>query len=314
MTVHAVIVNWNGIEDTLQCIKNLKDQTIVPVLHVVDNGSEDGSAEVLASLGKQIILHRLGSNVGFAAGANVGIRAALEADATFVFLQNNDATCERSAISMLLASALRHPEAGLFGGRIYRDRAQDVLWACGVSMGWSPNLGRLRGHGQRGASRFVEEEEVDSLTGCGLLIRASLLREIGLLDESFFVYVEDADLCARARRAGSRCVYVPSAILEHKGGGSTGHGYGPTRKYLTAYFSVHYLRLHGTAPLYASFLIFDVLALPFTLLMALVTGRGQGALAKAKGLWHGLRNRPFDRRVLKSRVMRGASLVGKAGR
>lgn len=313
MTVHAVVVNWNGVDDTLLCIKNLQAQTERPVIHVVDNGSEDGSVEALMSLGDQIILHRLPTNVGFAAGANVGIRSALEASAPFVFLQNNDATCDPLALSMLVAAASKHPSADLFGGRIYRDRAQDVLWACGVSMGWSPNLGRLRGHGLRGASRFPMEEEVDSLTGCGLLIRSDLLRRIGLLDETFFVYVEDADLCARARMAGSKCVYVPSAILEHKGGGSTGHGYGGTRKYLTAYFSVHYLRLHGTASLYASFLIFDVLLLPPTFLWALLNGRARGTLAKARGLWHGLRKHPFDRRVLKSRITTGASFVNSGG-
>jgi GT2 family glycosyltransferase len=302
VNVHAVIVNWNGIEETLQCLENLKGQEPDLVLHVVDNGSEDGSKRALSDLKGSIQLHALKENVGFAAGANVGVEAAMSQGADLVFLMNNDARCEPNALGALISAASRHPQAGLFGGRIYASVTQDRLWACGVSMGWTPNIGRLRGHGRAGAGRYFKEEEVDSLTGCGLLVRREVFEAIGLFDESYFVYVEDADFCARARQAGFRAVYVPSAVLEHEGGGSTGKGYGPARKYLTAYFSVQFLRMHKTPKLIASFVIFDVLLFPITLLLALLRGRLRGALAKGRGTLHGLLRKPFDRSVIRPRV------------
>ncbi|MAG54776.1 MAG: hypothetical protein CMJ83_00640 [Planctomycetes bacterium] len=192
----------------------------------------------------------------------------------------------------------RHPSAGLFGGRIYQDRAADRLWCCGVGMGWWPNLCRLRGHGKAGAGRYLKEERVDGLTGCGLLVRREVFDRVGLLDEEWFVYVEDADLCARARKAGFDSVYVPGAVLEHAGAGSTGGGYSRGRKYLTAYGSVLYLRRHGTLLLWLGFVCVDLLMWPLLFVISVPTGRIGGAFAKLRGMIDGFLGRPIDKGVL----------------
>lgn len=301
MTVHVVVVSWNARDTTLSCLHNLAGSLPADcVVHVVDNGSSDGSADAVAEQHADVRLHRQDANLGFAGGANVGIAAALADGADFVLLQNNDALMESRTVPALLAAAGRHPDAGLYGGRIYRDRAGDVLWCCGVRMGWAPNLARLRGHGRSGAGRYLEEEEVSSLTGCGLMISRAVFDAIGRLDESWFVYVEDADFCARARRAGFRCIYVPDAVFEHSGGGSTGGGYSAGRKYLTAHGSVLFLKRHGGFSLWAGFLLIDVLCWPLLLLVSLATGRATGAWAKGRGMWHGFLGRAVDRGVIES--------------
>jgi GT2 family glycosyltransferase len=148
---------------------------------------------------------------------------------------------------------------------------------------------------QRGHGRFVEEEEVESLTGCGLFVHRSVWQAVGLLDPRWFVYVEDADFCARARKAGFHCIYVPDAVLEHSGAGSTGGGYSRGRKYLTAYGSVLYLKRHGTLSLWAGFLILDVVLWPVLLAVGVLGGRGAAVLAKGRGMVHGFLGRPVDR-------------------
>ncbi len=289
LPVHVIIVNWNAIEETVRCLQSLSQTEPPPQqIHVVDNGSEHDEAARLAESFPNVRVHALASNTGFAGGSNVGIRHALAEGAKFVFLLNNDARVDRDTIRALVDAASRHPSAGLIGPRIWRDRARDVLWACGVRMGFGPNLGQLRGFNQLGQGRYLNDERVDSLTGCGLLVRREVFEAIGVLDESYFVYVEDADFAARAREAGFDCLYVSTAHLEHPGGYSTGGGYAAGRKYLTAHGATRYLKRHGRFINYMSWITFDVVLWPFLLVLALFRGELRAAWAKGMGTLHGV--------------------------
>jgi len=298
VTVHVVIVNWNGCADTLRCLESLsKSSGIEHAIHVVDNGSTDGSVAAIRAAWPEATVQEFDDNRGFAAAANAGMRAALADGAEFVFLLNNDATVLPDTLACLGAAAARRPEAGLYSGKIYRDLEARRLWCCGVSMGWHFNLCRLRGFGKIDRGAFDAEQVVDSLTGCGLLISRRVVETVGYLDEDFWVYVEDADYCARAQQMGFSCLYVPDAVMEHRGAGSTGGGYTPARKYLTAYGSARFIRKHGLRRmgLTLCLLFFDLLPLPLLFLKASLTGTLPAALAKWRGLRHGLRGRPVDR-------------------
>jgi hypothetical protein len=300
--VHAVVVNWNGAKDTLRCLASLA--AVSPPLaavHVVDNASTDGSQGRIRAAQPGVTLHENPRNEGFAAAANRGIRAALDGGAAWVLLMNNDATLEPEAVARLLAAVADAPRAGLAGGKIFRDRAAGVLWCCGVRIGWGPNIGRLRGFDQVDDGRFDRREVVDSLTGCGLLVKRAVFDRVGLLDQGYFAYVEDADFALRAREAGFECLYEPTARFEHAGGGSTGGGYSPGRKYLTAHGAARFLRRHGGLRLWANFLVFDVLLWPLLFVVALAGGRAGGAWAKLRGTIHGLTRRPPDLSILESR-------------
>ena len=299
MIVHAVVVNWNGGEALLECLRSLGGASgMEPVIQLVDNGSGDGSAEAAEVCFPGLLVRRLGSNTGFAAGANAGIRAARAAGADLVFLLNSDAVLAPGALAALVEAAGRDPGAGLWGGKILQDPGSGRIWCAGVSLGWWPNLCRLRGHGRPGQGLYEREEDVDSLTGCGLLISREVLDRVGLLDERWFVYVEDADFCARARALGFRCRYVPAAVIHHAGAGSTGGGYSAARKYLSAHGAVSFLRRHGTPGLWAGWLLLDLLPFPLLLPLQALRGRGRGYLAKGRGMWDALWGRPADRSVV----------------
>lgn len=301
MSVHVVVINWKACEETLACLESVqRSRDVEFVLHVIDNGSQDGSVDRIRERFPDARLQAFAQNLGFAAAANAGIRVALQEGCEFVLLMNNDARVEEDTLAELVAAARRRPECGLYGGKIFRDRAGKVLWCCGVELGLYPNLSRLRGHGRIDSGAFDTEEIVDSLTGCGLLVQREVFEKAGLFDEAFWVYVEDADLCLRAADHGFSCLYVPTAIMEHPGGGSTGGGYSPGRKYLTAYGSAKLVRKHGHARprLLLAFWVCDVLLFPLLLLKGLVTRTLPPVLAKARGMRDGWTGRPPDRTVV----------------
>ena len=300
--VHAVVVNWNGAGETLGCLESLAAlRPPLAAVHVVDNASSDDSVSRILAAHPEVRMHQNARNEGFAGGVNPGIRSALESGAAWVLLMNNDARCEPDAVARLLAAARERPDAGLLGGKIYRDRARRVLWSCGVRLGWGPNLGRLRGFDQIDDGRFDRAGIVDSLTGCGLLVRRAVFERIGVLDEGYFAYVEDADFALRAREAGFRCVYEPAAVFEHPGGGSTGGGYSAGRKYLTAHGAARFLKRHGTVGTWTGFVIFDVLLWPLLFVLSLFRGRAAGAWAKLRGTVDGLFGRKPDLSFLGNR-------------
>jgi GT2 family glycosyltransferase len=297
------VVNWNAAGETLGCLASLA--AVRPPLarvHVVDNGSADASADRIAAAHPEVHVIRNAANAGFSGGVNPGVRAALAAGADWVLLMNNDARLQPDAVAHLLAAAGAHPHAGLVGGKIFRDRAARRLWCCGVSLGFGPNIGKLRGFDRIDDGRFDAPEVVDSLTGCGLLVRRKVFETIGLLDEAYFAYVEDADFALRARAAGFVCVYEPKAVFEHPGGGSTGGGYAPGRKYLTAHGAARFLSRHGGFRLWLNFVVFDVLLWPVLFVSALLRGRAAGAWAKLRGTIDGLLGRPADLSILDRRT------------
>lgn len=295
MSVHVVILNWNDAAATGRCLESLRRASgPLPAIHVLDNGSTDGSAAEIERRHPEARIHRNGANLGYAGGVNPGIRIALAAGAEWVFLLNNDATVAADALPRLLEAAERRPECGLYTGKIFQDRAARRLWSCGVRLGWWPNLCRLRGYGRIDRGAFDREETMPLVTGCALLVHRRVFERIGLFDESYFLYVEDADFCARAVAAGFRPLYVPGAVFEHVGSGSTGGGYSPVRKYLNAHGAVTYLRRHGTPLLWAGFVLLDVLGWPLALLLGALRGRTAGALAKGRGLLHGILGRRQD--------------------
>jgi GT2 family glycosyltransferase len=305
VSTHVVIVNWNGGEVTLRCLQHAGALERPPErVHLIDNGSTDGSVEAVQEGFPEVALQRFGENRGFAVAANAGIRAALDQGAEHVFLLNNDAFVEPDTLSRLLEASERRPEHGLYGCKIYRDLASKLLWCCGVSLGWHFNLCKLRGFGQPDRGRWDREEVVDSLTGCGLLVRREVFQSVGLFDEDYWVYAEDMDFCLRAEDCGYSCLYVPSARLEHPGSQSTGGGYSAVRKYLSAYGSALVVRKHGRRRpgLRLGFYLLDVLLMPVLLLKGLVAGGLPAAQAKFQGLTDGLAGRPLRRSAIERLV------------
>jgi GT2 family glycosyltransferase len=211
--VSAIVVNWNGLACLDACLASLLGQTW-PALEiiVVDNGSRDGSQELLRSrYGSRITLIESPVNLGFAGGNNLGIRAAKGA---YVALLNNDAVADADWISALVRTADADPRVGMCACKILMLDGGGRVDSAGLLM--SPDgIGRGRGRLEVDGEAYARGEDALIPSGCAALYRRAMLDEIGLFDEDFFAYCEDADLGLRGRLAGWRCRYVPDAIVHH---------------------------------------------------------------------------------------------------
>jgi GT2 family glycosyltransferase len=227
MSLAAVVVSWNGRDDTLDALESLRGIDTV----VVDNGSVDGSADAIAERFPDVELIRAGVNLGFAGGNNAGIRRALDRGADWVLLVNNDATVEPGIVDALAAAAESRPDAGVLACKVlFAD--SDRLWYAGA--GFNPYLGRSR------HERFGKPDEPGTLrdtaraTGAGMAVSRAAIDAAGLLDEEFFLYAEDLEWCLRIKAAGFAVVYVPDARVRHRVTAASGGAGSPTASYYEA--------------------------------------------------------------------------------
>jgi GT2 family glycosyltransferase len=219
MSLLAVVLNWNGGEDTPRALGSLRGiETIC-----VDNGSSDGSDAEVERRFPDVELIRTGANLGFAGGNNVGIRRALERGADWVLLLNNDAVADAGIADALARAAEARPDAGLLACKIYV--SGDVLQYAGASfntlLGYS---GRVDGHGRRDDGRFDALRDVGRADGAALAVSRAAVERAGLLDEELFAYVEDVEWSLRIRAAGFAVVFCPDAQVWHRGSAATGGG------------------------------------------------------------------------------------------
>jgi len=244
--VFLVTLSWNRKEDTLACLASVMAMDPPPShLILVDNASADGTPQAVAERFPQVQLLINSENLGFAAGANVGLREALNGGAGYVLLINNDTVVAPDLLAALLAVAEGDPQVGVVAPKIYYDDPPDRVWYAGIMRRrWLPGLA-FPGYGRRDALRYDRLRDVDYVTGCGLLVRAGVLRQVGLFDEiAFFMYHEDLDLSERVRRAGYRIVYAPQAHMWHKESASTAPTSPQKWYYLARYIVPFYWRYY----------------------------------------------------------------------
>jgi GT2 family glycosyltransferase len=317
--VAAVVLNWNGGDETLACLESLgKLRAPRPTMILADNGSSDGSVERALQLHPDLVVLRHGSNLGYAGGNNRALRHALDVlGADWVCLLNSDVIVAEDTLERLLAAAQEAnaavTSAEAAGGcsaagpdvalrrvgavgpcLLYKDRPA-VVWSCGARIGPQLNVTQLLGHGQ--PRRPGAPHAVDYMPGACLMVSRQACAEAGLLDESFFCYLEDADWCVRIRQAGLDVLAVPDAVAWHGLSASTGGGYSAGRKYMTGVNSVHFLRKHGSVAGWLALFVFDLALWPLALLKALPRGRAPGAVAKLRGVIDGLRGARVDAAV-----------------
>lgn len=215
--VAVIILNWNGKEDSLACLKALKKQTQAHDIIIVDNGSNDDFYEVVKKRYPDFVVLKNKTNLGFAGGVNTGIRHALKKDFDFIALINNDATPDKSWLKELLNASLGE-DTGIVTGKLLKtDGSIDSTGDLYTSWG----LAYPRGRNQKDNKQYNDLKTVFGATGGASLYRANMLKDIGLFDEDFFAYYEDVDLSFRAQLAGWKVIYTPEAIAYHKIGASS---------------------------------------------------------------------------------------------
>lgn len=216
-SVTVIVLNWNGLDVTLECLASLaRLDHPVPEVVVVDNGSTDGSAEGVRAQFPKAALIETGENLGFAGGNNVGIRYALERGADHVLLLNNDTVVAPDFLRLLVQAIEADPAAGMAGPMIYFYDQPEVIWSAGGAIDWQRGCTWMVGLDERDEGQYDAVREVDFVTGCALLARREAIEKAGMLDPRFFMYYEETEWCVRTARAGYKILHVPQAHIWHK--------------------------------------------------------------------------------------------------
>ena len=223
----VVVLNWNGVDDTVALLRTLERCRLpegwAASVMVVDNGSSDGSAGRIGREFPKVDLLALPDNLRFAGGNNRGVKRALEAGADAVMLLNNDTEADPALLERLLLALEQHPEAGAAAPLIYFAAPSQRIWYAGGHCVPAAGLAAHRGLRTLDRGKYRSIEHTGYLTGCCLIARREAWEKVGLLDERYYIYAEDADWCLRARRAGYALLFVPTARLWHKVSASAGN-------------------------------------------------------------------------------------------
>lgn len=286
--VAIVTLNWNRPEDTLVCLESAAAQTYSHTrLVVVDNGSSDDSVARISAGCPSAVMVCNSRNLGFAAGANCGLRVALELGADFVFLVNNDTFFAPDMLARLMAQVTR--DVGMVTPAIFYAARPQVPWSLGGQRHWltlektGDGPAALR---QVGASGVLE---LDYAVGCGVLLSRAMLTQVGLFDERFFMYYEDMDLSLRVRQAGFRILLVPAARMWHKVAMSSGGSDSPAERYWMAESSVRFFAKHVRGARWLAVVPYRVGSACKTVVRLWLRRRGPAARAYVRGLRDGLR-------------------------
>lgn len=218
--MYLILLTWNDREAALRCLNSVRASKC-PGLQVlvVDNASKDDTIKAIRSEYPDYRVIANSENLGFAAGCNVGLRAALAEQPEFVMLLNQDTIVAPDLFRRLIEAARQQPGAGILGPKTYflakAADGQERLLYGGAWQGRLPLQQRIPGIEQIDDGSHETACQVDFAWGHGLFLRANMLREIGLFDESFFMYYEDLDLCRRAKTAGYEIWYIPQAQMWH---------------------------------------------------------------------------------------------------
>lgn len=239
--VSVVIVNYRQAALTEAAVSSLRKNSSGAGIQiiVVDNASGDGSVERLRASCADCVVLDAGRNRGFSAGSNIGIRRALSDGAEAVLLLNNDTEVEPGFFSPLV-DAVSDGRTLVTPKIVFAD-APDHVWYGGG------HIDRKRGgfYHETKAKAADEPRDVTFASGCCMLVPSPFFAECGLLDESYFLYYEDAELCMRALSHGYRIRYVPSSVVRHKVGASTGGESSPLAAYYGTRNRLEVMRRYG---------------------------------------------------------------------
>lgn len=232
-----VILCWNDQKVIRDCLTSIYKETRETEFEVIvsDNGSTDGSIEMIRREFPQVRLIENGKNLRFAKGNNVGIEASR---GEYVLILNPDTIIHEGALDRVVAFAERHPEAGAVGCRVvFADgsfqRCMRPLntpmseWISALGLGWLGRISERLHAGEYGGWDGKNERTVGWLAGCFILVQGELLKKLGGFDPQFFYYYEDTDLCQRIWRAGYEILYTPEATITHLVGQSTNKRFKP---------------------------------------------------------------------------------------
>lgn len=217
-SVAIVVLNWNGIKDTLKCLSSLQKQSYKNYeIILIDNNSTDNSKKILLDYEKKhnnIHIIYNSKNYGFAGGVNIGIQYSINKGFKYISLFNNDAVAEENWLKKLVES-ISDPKVGICTGLFLKQNSKTIDSTGEQYSKWGLPFPRDRNYK---VSKATKGGLVFGATGGASLYRSELFTKIGLFDEDFFAYYEDVDISFRTQLAGWKVIYEPKAIAYHKQG------------------------------------------------------------------------------------------------
>lgn len=301
-SVWAVVLSWNGREDTLACLATLESQTRpLDRILVVDNGSTDGLEAPLRAAHPCAEYFYQPMNIGFAGGMNLGLRRALAGGAEYILAASNDTLLEKDCLLAMIAALESQPDAAAVAPKLFLSEPPGTMYYNGGRFSWTTlrpyHPGELKPdpRPQETAAR-----ETAFLNGCCPLFRASALRDVGLFDEAFHAYFEDADLSLRLGKRGWKLLLAPGAVVIHHNAASFRKNAGlpvqqgtisPNKWFLVTRNRLWLLRKHGRW--WQKALGYPLVAMVRLLIMGVLVLRGRPgkSLGILKGLWAGFAGR-----------------------
>lgn len=314
MKTYVILLNWNGWQDTIECLESLFQSTNAAFTAVVcDNDSKDDSMSHLTKWAKkqfdsnkwmqltrdeaentatpvhnkQLVLIQNGANLGFAGGNNVGVRMALrDPNCAFVWLLNNDTVVAPDALSQAVARMTADDHIGLCGSTLIYYHERDKVQALGGAI-YSPLKGRSHHVGAFSLPANVPlspleiEKSLSYVIGAAMLVRRAFIEQIGLMREDYFLYFEEIDWATRGKKQ-FRLGYAPLSLVYHKEGASIG-----TSASGGSALSLYYLyknRLKFTQRFYASYLPTVIVMSLWEVMKYTLKGRHIQALAALRGM------------------------------
>ena len=213
--VTIIILNWNKAEDTIECLNSLHELSYNnSSIIVIDNASTDNSVQKIKQKFPDIMLISNKSNLGFCEGNNIGMRYAFQSGAEYIFLLNNDAVIEKSALSYLVKGVEDNPSIGIMGATImsYREPEKvhvlggELDFKTGKTFPFPPTM-------QKSSGGIME---VDWVSGCAFFIKRDVIKKIGYFDPKYFAYKEEVDYCVRAKNNEYKISFCENAKVYHK--------------------------------------------------------------------------------------------------
>src|SRR5271165_1317034 len=245
----VIVLNYNGEHLLPACLESLARQTGADIdTVVVDNGSSDGSAALVAQNYPWVRFLALGKNCGFCLANNIALREALDRGSNYALLLNNDTFAAPDFISQMLAVIQSDSRIAAVCPKIYFAHQPDLLWYAGGDFSLWTSATKHRGWKEIDRGQFDGRHEITQATGCAMLVRRSALDDVGFLDEQFWIYAEDLDWSLRFLKRGYRLVFAPQARLWHLDGAtnvkSLGSGSEARRQFLSTRNMIFLARKH----------------------------------------------------------------------
>ncbi|MEI6807383.1 MAG: glycosyltransferase family 2 protein [bacterium] len=296
LTVGVVLVNWNSGSLTLSCIRSLMDAERKPDRIIVfDNASTDGSPDEIIRIFPQVELVRHRDNLGFAAPCNAGARRFIQDGMDVIWLLNNDTVVGRHCLAALLEEFKEHPDVDVATGKILFSEPRDRIWYGGSRWYRCALEPRHTGLGETDTGQYDQAVDTRFISGCCMAVRSVALQNVGLFDERYFAYSEDAEWCLRAAAAGIRMRYQPRALLWHAVSASVSKNTMDTNSgtvsplfiYLSVRNRIFLIRQHAKRPWQLVSAVFLLMCHTARIAIRVVL---MGRWAKVRSLWQGVKD------------------------